>query len=43
MEANQLLDCIDKQQEQIDSLLNSTKEQQGQIDEIKQLVGIRAK
>lgn len=43
MEVNQLLDCIDKQQQQIDNLLNSTKEQQGQIDEIKQLVGIRAK
>ena len=43
IEVNQLLDCIDKQQKQIDNLLNSTKEQQGQIDEIKQLVGIRAK
>ena len=43
MEVNQLLDCINKQQQQIDNLLNSTKEQQGQIDEIKQLVGIRAK
>ena len=42
-EVNQMLDCINKQQEQIDKLLSSTKEQQSQIDEIKQLVGIRAK
>lgn len=43
IEVNQLLDCINRQQEQINELLDSTKEQQNQIDEIKSLVGIRAK
>lgn len=43
VEVNQLLDCINRQQEQINELLDSTKEQQNQIGEIKSLVGIRAK